>query len=291
MNRSLRVLGAVAFVVGGAGCTHQQLKFNTARQLQTIHHVEEQVILNNLAMFANNSNAVPYYAYPSGGTSNVVDSGGLAAGFNAFRKTINGQAGRQMQEAWTLLQVTDPGRLKQMRAIYQGAVFECSGPCEDPWFCVGTARSVPKRCCELTGHDCKTWVWITPSGKSRFYDLVAEIKRIAFVAPIPANLATYTVYVDKDGNIVEKGSANQVGTVQAKLKLGSRVGALRPGLRNLSEPDMKALTSSAADTDGAKVRKDFEENETLPSTQRAPSGFLMDPNALNLLLESTTTRP
>jgi len=114
-----------------SGCAHQQLQFNTTHQADTLNDIYRRQVLDNLAMFADNPHAVPHFAFPNEGSSNVTDSGKLAGGFYRFWETLGFDANRSMQEAWVLDPVRDPDKLKRMRCAYQRAVGVCSGPCND----------------------------------------------------------------------------------------------------------------------------------------------------------------
>lgn len=121
------------------GCTDMQLRTNTVRESQTVVEIEQQQVLDNLALFVSNFNAMPSFAYPNLGSAIVTDSGtaGLAptwgrvvqgptAGqflFTALGLSFTGS--RQAQESFTLQPVNDPRKLELMRCAYQRAVASC----------------------------------------------------------------------------------------------------------------------------------------------------------------------
>ena len=120
-----------------SGCTHVQLRRNTVRQALTVGDIQTQQVLNNLAMFVVNPNALPFFSYPNQSGSNVTDSGTAtltpalgrsASPFNFFGFTTITQAfsgERQMAESFTLNPVNDPRKLELMRCAYQKAVANC----------------------------------------------------------------------------------------------------------------------------------------------------------------------
>jgi len=114
------------------GCTHVQLRHNTVRQAKTISDIYQQQVLDNLAKFARDPNALPHFAVATGGFSDVTDvtEGGLTAAWNATRFTGAGLASavnRGMKQNWTLVPVNDPRKLELMRCAYQKAVACCRG--------------------------------------------------------------------------------------------------------------------------------------------------------------------
>jgi hypothetical protein len=109
------------------GCAHTQLRWNTVEQSATLTDIYEQQVLDNLAMFVHDSGSLPFFAYPNGGGSDVIDEGtiGTDLKWNTTRFTealfkVSGR--RNMKEAWTLIPITDPRRLELMRCAYQQAV-------------------------------------------------------------------------------------------------------------------------------------------------------------------------
>jgi len=57
--------------LGISGCAHVPLARNTQRQIRTIVDIQQQQVLDNLAMFTVNLHATPYFAVPNGGGTNV----------------------------------------------------------------------------------------------------------------------------------------------------------------------------------------------------------------------------
>lgn len=124
------------------GCTHQQLRFNTSHYARTAADINTQQVLDNLAKFASNPNAMPHFTYSTAGQSQVTDtlSGGGNASFSPRALTswsINPFSGvRANLESLTVTTVTDPRKLELMRCAYQRVVCghclcERTGGCPD----------------------------------------------------------------------------------------------------------------------------------------------------------------
>lgn len=121
-------------LLAASGCTHVQLRKNTIRQAWTLGEIQQQQVLNNLAMFVYNPNSLPSFAVPNQGGTNVTDSGTTTVTpsflrvsgdfvFNALG--MNFGATRQAQESFTMTPVNDPRKLELMRCAYQQAVANC----------------------------------------------------------------------------------------------------------------------------------------------------------------------
>src|SRR5437588_1945686 len=110
---------ALPVLLAGTGCTHWQLRANTIRQSTTLSDIYTQQVLDNLAMFVVNPDALPFFAVPNQGTSEVQDTGGVA-GLGYLTPHFIGEplgltANRQMTENWVLDPVRDPAKLALMR--------------------------------------------------------------------------------------------------------------------------------------------------------------------------------
>lgn len=142
MNRkhfATRIVLVVLGLVFSSGCTACQLRRNTVNQARTITDIHQQQVLNNLAMFVYNPNSMPCFAYPTQGTSQIINitSGGYTQGFayagmgpragqfllNSLGITLNGS--HEANEAFTMVPINDPRKLELMRCAYQRAVSTC----------------------------------------------------------------------------------------------------------------------------------------------------------------------
>ena len=112
--------------------------------MQTVHDIQQQQVLDNLAMFVANPTAFPYFSIASQGSTAVVDQAGLsvagewqrALGVLYFYQLLGTpSANRSDTENWTLNPVNDSVKLSLMRCAYQRVVGSCVGispACIDP---------------------------------------------------------------------------------------------------------------------------------------------------------------
>lgn len=207
------------------GCTHLQLRNNTFHQAQCAHDLQQQQVLDNLAMFVLDPNSVPFFTVVGSGTSSVTDSGSastslswLRTGFQSVGLNFGGS--RVMQEGFTINPLTDPDKLARMRCAYQQAVgyhdsscINCCGlqkewgnrkwdgrpasqACIDDctpspgWFCVGCKKDVPKNTCYV-GHYGKTYIWVPPGGSDKLALLTLTI--LDYATAVPGQPKTKTV--------------------------------------------------------------------------------------------------
>lgn len=73
------------------GCTHRQLRYDNVMQARTLTTIYEQQVLDNLAMFAQSPDSLPFFAVPGAGSASVTDTGSIAASpLNGPIRTIIG---------------------------------------------------------------------------------------------------------------------------------------------------------------------------------------------------------
>lgn len=122
------------------GCLDAQLRKNTVAVGYSSGEIQQQQVLDNLAMFVCDYNAFPSFSYPNQGGSNVTDSGsaGATPGFSRIGLTgtavkafvfstlgLNFGVSRTCLESFTLTPINDPKKLELMRCAYQRAVKSC----------------------------------------------------------------------------------------------------------------------------------------------------------------------
>jgi len=119
----------VAAPVLCTGCTSAQLRLSTIAQSTTLQDIYTQQVMNNLAVFIANPDALPFFAYPNQGTTAIQDQGnfgnlGYSSGhFASSPFALN--ATRQATENWVLVPVSDPAKLGLMRCAYRQAISSC----------------------------------------------------------------------------------------------------------------------------------------------------------------------
>jgi hypothetical protein len=218
--------------LAGTGCTHLQLKRSTLNQISTVTDIEQKQVLDNLAMFVTNSNAMPFFSVPGTGTAGITDTvqGGGMVDFT--RETLAGWGlsfggSRGIAENWTLGPINDPHKLHQMQCIYQIAI-GAPNPCADcckvlgeqfpprdtgtekidicddhcrvprgPWFCVGGKHDV-LRGAPCVGHCGDTYVWVPPSGMGELTYLTLAILEVAVFDPPPPPAEVVRAYDASD---------------------------------------------------------------------------------------------
>jgi hypothetical protein len=120
----------VALAMAAAGCTHQQLRKNTVRQVGTVSDIYQQQVLDNLAKFVRDPHALPHFAVADSGSTWVDDSrsGTAGVGWNVFgfsSANLGFGGSRSDHQSWNLSPVSDPRKLELMRCAYQRTIASC----------------------------------------------------------------------------------------------------------------------------------------------------------------------
>lgn len=226
------IIGQRMLVVMAAalcGCTHVQLRNNSLNQAHAVHQLQQQQVLDNLAMFVVDPNALPFFTIPGAGTSAVSDQGSastslnwLRAGFQSIGLTVGGS--RLQQENFTLAPLSDPDKLARMRCAYQAAVGYSGTGCIDccnlekrwgdatwdgrvapekcvdecspqpGWFCTGCKKDVPKNAPYVANYG-STYVWVLPHGTDELARLTLAILDYATAVAAPPKTKTVTTTI------------------------------------------------------------------------------------------------
>lgn len=126
-------MGATTFLLLMCGCTNTQLRVSTLNQASTLSDLQYNQVLNNLAMFALNPNALPWHVSIANGATQIADTGSLGTeiiigktGTDAASLigTPRFDASRGIVGQWGTVPVTDSGNLKLLQMAYQSA-FGC----------------------------------------------------------------------------------------------------------------------------------------------------------------------
>lgn len=127
---SRMILGLVSVLFAGTGCTHIALERRTVKQASTLADVQYQQVLDNLAAFACNPEALPWHVKLKGGLVQVADQGtaefgaefGLLDGGNGskFLPGLSGQRGVVNQ--WDVDPAVDEDELELLGLAYRKAV-------------------------------------------------------------------------------------------------------------------------------------------------------------------------
>lgn len=245
--RASLILCSVAVASTLTGCTHRQLRSDHVKQARTLTTIMEQQVLDNLAMFVSNPDALPFFALPAAGSATVTDSGSLAAGpLNG--NTSVGPLGlsRDNQQNWTMAPVTDPDKLTRMRAQYQATL---------PLLNIEVGGHAVASECDKTGSWCGCHITVCPESYAALTQLTLAILDIAVNDPAPAKpkptievedfiydagntrieeIQRYTR--DMDGNVVARPEATE-GEEKSNLSKSLLMEQQRNLLRNSLFPN------------------------------------------------------
>lgn len=173
------------------GCQSIMLERYTLSQARTLSDLQYAEVLSNLAMFAENPSALPYYSLTGTGI-NRLDHTAQASFTPSIDLLLNpaktlyeyygDKLGFSLQgthlnsEQWTSAAVLNPDELKLMRCAYRRALGVLDPNCgkldqffdgkpeslavmAPGWFCIGPHSAVPPHACYV-GHYHKTYAWV-----------------------------------------------------------------------------------------------------------------------------------
>jgi hypothetical protein len=189
-----------------SGCNAQQLRFTTMRLSESVPDLQARQVIDNFARIAANPGTVPYYTVINNGTVNIQDSG--SAGLYELTlqhhfyplATLTASGTRAITGNWTLNPMTNPDRLRAMRAAYHIALGADVIDSTDAkkleaiqkdqmdlqisrgWIRVGTKHDVPHGAC-IVSHCGKTYVWVVPGHSKDFADFALLMLNIATWIP------------------------------------------------------------------------------------------------------------
>jgi hypothetical protein len=196
-------------LLGVTGCNSEQLRYTSLRLGQSIPAIQERQVIDNLARLAATPESLPYYTVISQGTANIQDMGAAGVAALTFQPrvgtvgSLNGSLSRVVTGNWSLNPMSNPDRLRAMRAAYLialgapsidpldtsrlNAVLSDQKDLEAPaaWVHVGRKHDVPKQACRVS-HCGKTYVWIMPEHAKEFGDLTLLVLNIATWVPATA---------------------------------------------------------------------------------------------------------
>ena len=131
LSRNRGIVATLFVAAVAAGCTNAQLRRNTVGQMQMVHELQQQQVLDNLAMFVMNRDSYPYFSVVTQGTCTLADTGSLAllngwgrgsAGIAPllFSPTgVNPSASRPHTGSWLINPINDSVKLTVMRCVYR----------------------------------------------------------------------------------------------------------------------------------------------------------------------------
>jgi len=158
-------LGALAIIFGLSGCTSLQLQRNTLAQGRTWTEMQYGMVLDNLAMFRQAPDSLPWHLTISQGSTAVNDT--LMSNFSHGWPTIMNMLGlsgsRGLQDNWTVVPISDAKPLSHLRKIY-------AAYCRAPWIHDGVG---PRGC--FGGHFRSSYVWVGSNDVASLTDVTLQV--------------------------------------------------------------------------------------------------------------------
>ena len=297
MCAPFRITILIAFLsLSFCGCTHLQLQRNYNHQAKSISQIYEHQVLDNLAMFASNHNATPFFAVPGTGTNSVNDqlkTDGIAGILTGrFWKFVTLGGSRQMNETWPLIPVVEPNRLQLMQCAYQRSIgafaddcqqcckieqawygnsYICGGPCDITcgWLKTSTHWSdVPKCCCNSYGRHCGLYAWVEPCHQDQFSRLVMRIVDYASGKPSPPKQNTeIRFYLNADGSpgsiadhfsaMIANDSNKSLADLQKELGIVAKSSKLANLQNEMTELSLLTVNDKNKETVASKINNAF----------------------------------
>ena len=270
-----------------AGCQHISLRNHTERQASTLPALQYDQVLDNIAMFIANPDALPFFSTAGQGqTSNnyqINPSGGLQLGpvtlgsalpfFGLSQVSLGLAETAAENEQWSTNSVLNPDILALMRCVYRKTVGKCacdlnaeqnlqaffSGHPEfleamrPGWYGVGSHHDVPKGAL-CVRHCNKTYVWVTSEG-------IDYLTRLTLAILDLATVATPLVIPDPAGTGIDLAKYTELVSMAKDL---SQI--LSQSLINSQPPPLPTAAPGAGNT-----------NTVMP-------GFVAIQNDLNLIM-------
>ncbi len=121
------IVGLMLAVLIG-GCAHQQLSISTVLTANSFQTIIYQIVLNNIAMFADEPTTLPWHVRVRDGTVQIQDRIGIGqqgGGFSTFEggglgiETYGPQGSRQVALQWGTDAVGDPIQLYALQTVYR----------------------------------------------------------------------------------------------------------------------------------------------------------------------------
>lgn len=241
---------------GLTGCaTHHSLRKNTLSTAATLGDINCQQVLDNVARFAVNADALPSLAVVNNGTVIVTDQGSIAGagtyaptlshalqigGFPIVSLFATPNVSRNLAETWSVAPVTDADKLRRIRCAFQllvrGNVEGCS--CRDcrsrlneffqhdpeamecllpvGWFQIGLQKDVPNDACYVSNY-CDKWIWVCPDGLDGLAQFTMSIMDMAM-----HSLDVHTKVVVRKYNAEEVLESTEVTTQEVDQETGKK---------------------------------------------------------------------
>ena len=132
--RGIFAVAALLALLGGSGCTDTQLRITTINQGSTLTDLHYNMVLHNLATFAENQASIPWHLAITVGTAQVADAGTVhftpawlwslthASSYTTFGTGTSNS--RTIVQQWSTNPIVHADALKILQLAYQrGAVW------------------------------------------------------------------------------------------------------------------------------------------------------------------------
>jgi hypothetical protein len=219
MAQHFKTFLVMTLVISCVGCTMVTLRRETLSQVDSAVDLRFREIIENLALLADDPNALPFYASIYAGTSQITDTMSFgettlwqrAKSLDGFgSQTANPQLQRQIGQNWTVDPMVDPERLEAMRYACWWVIFgpqsaDQAGmsllarpdqvPCApgrhfgvlddmtrlpQGWLQISSIQK-PPHCAAYKAQHGKTWVWVLPEGVRGLADFSLVVQSISRV--------------------------------------------------------------------------------------------------------------
>lgn len=240
-----------------SGCAHHNLAYDHISQARTLTNIHEQQVLDNLAMFSSDPNAIPFYAIPSVGSAKVTDNTSIGVStLNGPLHSVLGPLGLSRNNAltWATIPVTDAAKLAQMQAAYRRALgyFDFIDECESEIVRISECESsLARRPCEKVGKYCGKSIRVCPVSNDAFSRLVLEIMHHAENAPRGDKTMTVNRIVYNGDGTGDGNSIAAIETFTAKYIDRTIIGSA-------STKNSASITEGVRSVDGVKYFPEWE---------------------------------
>lgn len=169
-----------------AGCAQHRIACHSPKHAATLTEIEEQQVLDNIAMFVSNVGSTPYFALPNGGGTLTNQSATVGGGLIWTPTTLLSESGNLSGTGgltinWTFKPIVEPERLNLMKCVYWHVTQKCPvddcndcqtklsnffgtdfACCDVPsgWFTVSNKKPKRDDCSCKVGHHCGTYICV-----------------------------------------------------------------------------------------------------------------------------------
>lgn len=170
-----RFIPLLLVMLAASGCTSYQLQRNTLAQGRTWTEIQYEMVLDNIAMFREAPNSLPWHITLSQGSTAVSDSimPMTTHTFPTIAHTFGISGSRLLQDNWTVIPVSDEPTLRNLRRVYQNNRGES-------WIHDGAGAPG-----SFGGHFRSHYVWVSFTDADKLADLTFSVLKKGEVPPKP----------------------------------------------------------------------------------------------------------